>query len=112
MFCTCCGKKILDGCNFCPECGVKLNMNAVRGADMKNSAPLGEARNVMLITGEVKELYFYNGLYYYDKFCTRLYPIGMISMPYRNPGLNMPAFLGFGMLHMAFFSGMMKKNKK
>ena len=112
MFCTCCGKKIIDGCNFCPECGVKLNMNAIRGDELKNRVPLGEARNVMLITGVPQELYFYNGLYYYDKFCTRLFPIGMIAMPYRNPGLAMPSFLGFGMLHLAAFGLMNKCGKK
>lgn len=25
MYCSCCGKEILDEINFCPECGNKLN---------------------------------------------------------------------------------------
>lgn len=108
MYCTCCGKKIMDGCNFCPECGAQLNMNAKRGTDLKNAVPLGEARNVMLITGVVQELYYYNGLYYYDRFCTRLFPIGMISMQYRNPVFPIQ-FMGFGMLHMATLGAMMHK---
>lgn len=107
MYCTCCGKKIMDDCNFCPECGVKLNMEAKRG--IKNT--IGEARNVMLITGEVKELYFYNGLYYYDKFCTRIYPIGMVSPSYRFNNFATPAFMGFGFINLAILSKLNNKGK-
>lgn len=112
MYCTCCGKKIMDGCNFCPECGAQINMNAKRGEDVKENFILGEPRNVLLLTGEVRELYLYNGLYYYDKFCTRLFPIGMISMQYRNPGITMTGIYGFGMLHIAALGALANKIKK
>lgn len=96
MYCTCCGKQIMDGCNFCPECGVKLNMNAKRGSDF---IPLGTYISVPLITGEVKGLYYYNGLFYKDKFCTNPFPIGLIPIPYRNPLTVFPFLFGLGYLH-------------
>jgi hypothetical protein len=71
-------------------------MNAKRGSDF---VPLGTYISVPLITGEVKGLYYYNGLFYNDKFCTSPFPIGMVSIPYRNPMYVFPFLFGFGYLH-------------
>lgn len=103
MYCTCCGKEIPSGCNFCPECGAQLNMNIKRGSDDTNTSLIGTPVEVMLISGVMKNLYFYNGLFFYDKFCTQQFPIGMISTSYRNPFMFMPMAMHFGLLH--FFRG-------
>lgn len=97
MYCTNCGKQILDTVNFCPHCGCQINMKA----DASNSyyrsdgSTKGTLVTVMLMGGTMRQLYYYNGLYYYDRFLTRPFPMNQI---HHAPNV-MPGFFGYGVFH-------------
>lgn len=82
-FCPNCGKQVNAGDRFCTECGTSLsgaasnnntytNNNGTGNASASDvGAILGTLVAVSLIGGLTRQLYYYNGRYFYDPYCRR-----------------------------------------
>lgn len=82
-FCPNCGRQVNAGDRFCAECGTSLSGNTSNnnntyanngGGTASTSgmgAILGTLVAVSLIGGITRQLYYYNGRYFYDPYCRR-----------------------------------------
>jgi len=50
MFCTNCGTKIVDGSNFCGNCGKRVNLDSAPQQQEKNIAPTARTRQASMQT--------------------------------------------------------------
>lgn len=85
MFCPNCGSQV-NG-NFCSNCGCNVNggsTNCNNAASSGSTAGnvLGTLVTVGLLSGLTQQLYYMNGMYYYDRFCRRPFPMSMIGIPH------------------------------
>lgn len=85
MFCPNCGSQV-NG-NFCSNCGCNVNGGSTNCNNTTSSGStagnvLGTLVTVGLLSGLTQQLYYMNGMYYYDRFCRRPFPMSMIGIPH------------------------------
>lgn len=93
MFCPNCGSQV-NG-NFCSNCGANVNGNTTnynntQSAGSTAAGVVGTLVTVGLLSGLTQQLYYMNGVYYYDRFCRRPFPMGMIGIPHHRMGIHRP----------------------
>lgn len=83
MYCPNCGSNVGSG-NFCSMCGASLNSNATNTNTTSTASNiLGTVVAVSLLSGLTRQLYWHNGMYYYDPYCRRPFPMNMVMPGFR-----------------------------
>jgi len=100
-YCQNCGYEVPSDANFCPSCGSSLNSSnssytkSNSNESSSNTAEiLGTLVTVGLLSGLTQQLFYRNGMYYYDRYCMRPYPMHLIHSYWHHGPRPMPG--GFG----------------
>lgn len=95
MYCPNCGNNI-GTANFCSNCGAQAN-GSTNQTNYNNTTSQSSVGNILgtlvtvgLLSGLTQQLFYYNGMYYYDRFCRRPFPMGLIGIPHHRMPMHRP----------------------
>lgn len=90
-YCSNCGSKADNNASYCSNCGSPLNGTSSYASQTATTTStsdiLGTLVAVSLVGGITRQLYYYNGRYFFDPYCRRPFVGPRIIGPHRPMGM-------------------------